>query len=151
MKQLLLEKTEGNPFFIEEIVLLSDLPGVALVRGSAGKAPFPVPLLTKPLTEIQLPLTVHGILAARIDRLGAREKGLLQILAVIGRNFPLGLVRRVSHLAEDELLTLLSRLQAGEFIYEQVAFPESTYTFKHPLTQDVAYNSVLHRAAQGAA
>ena len=142
VKQLLLEKTEGNPFFIEEIVRSLIDQGV-LVRGSAGKAPFPVPLLTKPLTEIQLPLTVHGILAARIDRLGAREKGLLQILAVIGRNFPLGLVRRVSHLAEDELLTLLSRLQAGEFIYEQVAFPESTYTFKHPLTQDVAYNSVL--------
>jgi len=142
VKRLLLEKTEGNPLFIEEIVRSLIDQGV-LVRNSAGKAPLPVPLLTKPLTEIQLPLTVQGILAARIDRLGAQEKGLLQTLAVIGKNFSLSLVRRVSHLAEEELLTLLSRLQAGEFIYEQVAFPESLYTFKHPLTQDVAYNSVL--------
>ena len=142
VKQLLLEKTEGNPLFIEEIVRALIDQGV-LVRGNAGQAPLPVPLLTKPLTEVQLPLTVHGILAARIDRLGAQEKGLLQTLAVIGKNFSLSLARRVSRLAEDGLLTLLSRLQAGEFIYEQVAFPESTYTFKHALTQDVAYNSVL--------
>jgi class 3 adenylate cyclase/predicted ATPase len=142
VKQLLLEKSEGNPLFIEEIVRSLIDQGV-LIRNSAGKAPLPVPLLTKPLTEIQLPLTVQGILAARIDRLGAQEKGLLQTLAVIGKNFSLSLVRRVSHVVDDELLTLLSRLQAGEFIYEQVAFPESTYTFKHALTHDVAYNSVL--------
>ena len=142
IKNFLLEKAEGNPLFIEEIVRSLVDQGI-LVRNSAGKAPFPVPLLTKPLAEIQLPLTVQGILAARIDRLGAGEKGLLQTLAVIGKYFPLSLVRRVTSTPEEELLTLLSRLQAGEFIYEQVAFPESAYTFKHALTQDVAYNSVL--------
>ncbi|MBM4258076.1 MAG: zinc-ribbon domain-containing protein [Deltaproteobacteria bacterium] len=142
IKQFLLEKTEGNPLFIEEIVRALVEQGV-LVRDAAGKAPFPVPLLTKPLDEIQLPPTVQGILSARIDRLGAPEKSLLQTLAVIGKRFSLNLVKRIATIPEPELLSLLSRLQAGEFVYEQVAFPESEYTFKHALTQDVAYNSLL--------
>jgi len=142
LKQFLLKKTDGNPLFMEEIVRALEEQGV-LVCGAAGKAPFPVPLCTKPLNEIQLPPTVQGILAARIDRLGAEEKGLLQTMAVIGKEFPLGLLRKVAAQPEEELHTLLSRLQAGEFIYEQPAFPESDYTFKHALTQEVTYNSVL--------
>ena len=105
VKHFLLEKAEGNPLFIEEIVRSLVDQGI-LVRNSAGKAPFPVPLLTKPLAEIQLPLTVQGILAARIDRLGPEEKGLLQTLAVIGKHFPLSLVRRVTNIPEEALLTL---------------------------------------------
>lgn len=142
IKQFLLEKTEGNPLFIEEIVRTLVEQGV-LARDIAGKSPFPVPLLVKPFSEIQLPPTVQGILSARIDRLEAAEKGLLQTLAVIGKRFSLNLVKRVATISEPELVSLLSRLQASEFVYEQVAFPDSEYTFKHALTQDVAYNSLL--------
>jgi tetratricopeptide (TPR) repeat protein len=83
------------------------------------------------------------VLASRIDRLGAEEKELLQTLSVLGREFPLTLVRNVLGTPTDELERLLSRLQLSEFIYEQPAFPEVEYVFKHALTQEVAYNSVL--------
>jgi predicted ATPase len=86
---------------------------------------------------------VQGVLAARIDRLTPEEKHLLQHLAVIGREFPLGLVHKVFAEPEDELYRLLSSLQAKEFLYEQPAFPEVEYIFKHALTQEVAYGTVL--------
>jgi len=94
-------------------------------------------------TELHLSPTVQGVLAARIDRLGTAEKGLLQHLAVIGREFPLSLVRQVVSQSEEELYRLLATLQSKEFLYEQPAFPEVEYLFKHALTQEVAYNSVL--------
>jgi tetratricopeptide (TPR) repeat protein len=99
--------------------------------------------LAKPLASIQIPPTVKGILAARIDRLSAPDKDLLQTLSVIGKEFPMGLMRRVVDKSDDELQDTLANLQLGEFIYEQPAFPESDYTFKHALTQEVAYDSVL--------
>jgi predicted ATPase len=86
---------------------------------------------------------VQGVLAARIDRLPAQEKDLLQTLAVIGKEFPLGLLRRVAEGGEEDLYRGLSHLQAAEFIYEQPAFPEPEYIFKHALTQEVAYGSLL--------
>jgi predicted ATPase len=86
---------------------------------------------------------VQGVLAARIDRLQAQEKDLLQTLAVIGKEFSLGLIRKVAEQSEDDLYQGISRLQAAEFIYEQPAFPEPEYTFKHALTQEVAYQSLL--------
>ena len=86
---------------------------------------------------------MQAMLAARIDRLPADEKELLQTLAVLGREFPLGLVRRVTRKPDDELERMLSRLQAGEFIYEQPAAGDVEYIFKHALTQEVAYNSLL--------
>jgi predicted ATPase len=94
-------------------------------------------------TELHLSLTAQGVLAARIDRLAPEEKALLQQLAVIGREFPVSLVRRVVSQPEEELYRLLSSLQRKEFLYEQPAFPEVEYTFKHALTQEVAYNSLL--------
>ena len=86
---------------------------------------------------------VQGVLAARIDRLRAEEKELLQQLSVIGRQFPAGLVRKVVSHPEEELYRLLSSLQAKEYLYEQPAFPEVEYIFKHALTQEVAYGTVL--------
>jgi tetratricopeptide (TPR) repeat protein len=99
--------------------------------------------IAKPLTSIAIPSTVKGILAARIDKLEPADKDLLQSLAVIGKEFPLGLVRRVVGKRDDELAPMLANLQLAEFIYEQPAFPENEYTFKHALTQEVAYDSVL--------
>jgi class 3 adenylate cyclase/tetratricopeptide (TPR) repeat protein len=135
LKRLIIEKTQGNPFFMEEIVRALVEQGV-LVRNGATT-------LTKPLTEIHIPPTVHGILASRIDALPASEKGLLQTLAVIGKDFPLNLVRHITASPDDRLEPMLKSLRAGEFIYEQPALGEAEYTFKHALTREVAYNSVL--------
>jgi len=134
LKRLIIEKTHGNPFFMEEIVRALVEQGV-LVRNGATR-------LTKPLTEIHAPPTVHGILASRIDALSASEKDLLQTLAVIGTDFPLDLVRQMTASADDKLEPVLKSLRAGEFIYEQAALGQE-YTFRHVLTQEVAYNSVL--------
>ena len=83
------------------------------------------------------------MLAARIDRQPAEEKALVQTLAVLGRGFSFGLLKRVMAQPEQELYRLLSQLHGGKSIHEQATFPESSYTFKHALTQEVAYNSLL--------
>jgi predicted ATPase len=124
-----------SAFFMEEMVRALVEQGV-LVRNGATR-------LTKPLTEIRIPPTVHGILASRIDALSASEKSLLQTLAIIGKDFSLNLVRHMSAISDDRLEPMLKGLQAGEFIYEQPASGEGEFTFKHALTQEVAYNSVL--------
>jgi len=135
LKRLIIERTEGNPFFMEEMVQALFEQGV-LVRNGTVK-------LAKQLDEIRIPPTVQAILASRIDRLAAVEKELLQTLAVLGREFPSGLIRRMTSKADDELERMLSELQVGEFIYEQPAMGDIEYTFKHALTQEVAYNSLL--------
>jgi adenylate cyclase len=135
LKRMVIERTEGNPFFIEEMVqALFDES--ALVRNGAVR-------VTRPLSQLRLPPTVQGILAARIDRLSVEQKELLQTLAVMGRESPMGLIRQVSSTGEAQLERTLSALQAGEFIYEQSAAAGIEYTFKHALTQEVTYNSLL--------
>ncbi|HEY6721188.1 MAG TPA: tetratricopeptide repeat protein, partial [Burkholderiales bacterium] len=136
LKRVIIEKTEGNPFFMEETVQVLIDEG-ALVRDGTWAR------LTKALGELKIPPTVQAILAARIDRLPADEKDLLQALAVIGREFALGLVQRVVPKPEDELNRMLHALQFAEFIYEQPAAGDIEYIFKHALTQEVAYKSVL--------
>ena len=86
---------------------------------------------------------MQTILAARIDRLHNDEKNLLQTLAILGREFVLSLARAVAGKSEDELERLIARLLLGEFVYEQPSIVDVEYTFKHALTQEVAYNSVL--------
>ena len=135
LKRLIIERTEGNPFFMEETVQVL-LDEGALVRDGTVR-------LTKALGELKIPPTVQAILAARIDRLPAEAKDLLQTLAVIGKEFPLSLVRAVLKKPEDEINRMLNELQLGEFIYEQPAVGDVEYTFKHALTQEVAYNSIL--------
>jgi class 3 adenylate cyclase/tetratricopeptide (TPR) repeat protein len=135
LKDMVIKRTEGNPFFIEEMVQALFDDG-ALVRNGSVR-------LIKPLASIRVPPTVKGIIAARIDRLPPAEKELLQMLAVLGKEFPLALVRHVSGRGNDELVSRLMSLQLGEFIYEQPSVPEPNYTFKHALTQEVAYDSIL--------
>jgi len=135
LKRLIIERTEGTPFFMEEMVQALFEDG-SLIRNGIMK-------LTRPLTHIRVPATVQAVLASRIDRLPPEEKELLHTLAVLGRQFPLGLVQRLVLKPRNELEELLWRLQIGEFIYEQPAFPDPEYIFKHALTQEVAYNSVL--------
>jgi class 3 adenylate cyclase/tetratricopeptide (TPR) repeat protein len=136
LKRLIIEKTEGTPFFMEEMVQVLFDEG-ALVRSNGATH------LTKPLEQLKIPPTVQAILASRIDRLPPDAKDLLQTLAVIGREFPLSLIRAVIPKSDDELHRLLNDLQLGEFIYEQPAMGDTEYIFKHALTQEVAYNSVL--------
>jgi tetratricopeptide (TPR) repeat protein len=136
LKQLILEKTEGTPFFMEEVVqTLAEEGALVGARGNYR--------LEKVPTELHISPTVQGVLAARIDRLTADEKAFLQQLAVIGREFSLSLVRQVVTQPEEELYRVLASLQNKEFLYEQPAFPEVEYLFKHALTQEVAYRSML--------
>ena len=136
LKSLILERTEGTPLFMEDVV--QTLAEDGALSGERGQY-----RLETPPTGLHISPTVHGVLAARIDRLTAEEKELLQQLSVIGRQFPVSLVKAVVSQTEDELHQILASLQAKEFLYEQPAFPESEYLFKHALTQDVAYGTVL--------
>jgi class 3 adenylate cyclase/tetratricopeptide (TPR) repeat protein len=136
LQRVLIERTEGNPFFLEESVrtlvesqvLVSEPGGYRLARA--------------PLT-IQVPATVQAVLAARMDRLPAEDKILLQTAAVIGKDVPFPLLQAIAELPEGALRGALTHLQAAEFLYEASLFPELEYTFKHALTQEVAYGSLL--------
>src|SRR5262249_10201076 len=137
LKRVIIEKTEGNPFFMEEAVQVL-LDEGTLVRNGVVK-------LTKPVGQLKIPPTVQAILAARIDRLPSEVKDLLQNLAVIGREFPTSLIRAVVGKPDDddELNRMLGHLQVTEFIYEQPTIGDPEYIFKHALTQEVSYKSVL--------
>src|SRR5437867_2316962 len=137
LKQLILERTEGTPFFMEEVV--QTLVDEGVLSGERG-----LYRLEHAPSALHISPTVQGVLAARIDRLTAEEKALLHQLAIIGRQFPLSLVRQVVAQPEEELYHHLSSLQRKEFLYEQPAFPEVEYLFKHALTQEVTYGTVLH-------
>jgi class 3 adenylate cyclase/tetratricopeptide (TPR) repeat protein/ribosomal protein L40E len=135
LKRIIIERTEGVPFFMEEIVQALHEEGTLARNGGVR--------LTRPLNSLWIPATVQAVLASRIDRLAAAEKELLQTLAVLGREFSLELVRRVTLRPDNQLEPMLWRLQAGEFIYEQPAAGDVEYIFKHALTQEVAYNALL--------
>ena len=136
VKQLLLERSEGNPFFLEESVRA--LVETQVLDGERGAY-----RLAKPLESIQVPATVQAILAARIDRLPPEEKQLLQSAAVIGREMVFPLLQAIAELPEDALRWGLAHLQKAEFLYETRLYPEPAYAFKHALTHDVAYSSLL--------
>ena len=136
LKQLLIARTEGNPFFLEESVCTLVESGVLVGEPGAYR-------LVKPLDSLQVPATVQAVLAARIDRLPPEEKHLLQTAAVIGTEVPLPLLQAITELAEMALHRGLAHLQAAEFLYETQLFPDHAYTFKHALTHEVAYSSLL--------
>ncbi len=129
-------KAEGNPFFLEEI-------GRALLESGAVRAEGGRLTLAHPASAIVVPDRVQDIIAARIDRLGEEQKRTVQIASVIGREFALRLLRRVAE-ATDRVERALSDLKALEFVYEKMGVADLEYVFKHVLTQDVAYESILH-------
>jgi tetratricopeptide (TPR) repeat protein len=136
LKDLLVKRTEGVPFFLEESVrTLVETGALAGERGSYR--------LGRPLDTIQVPATVQAILAARIDRLPPEDKTLLQTAAVIGKDVPFAILEAISETSEEALRPGLGRLLASEFLYETALFPELEYTFKHALTQEVAYGGLL--------
>jgi class 3 adenylate cyclase/tetratricopeptide (TPR) repeat protein len=136
LPDLIQERTAGNPFFIEEVV--RSLAESGNIEGKRG-----VYRLVRPVHQTGVPSTVNTILAARIDRLSGLEKSLLQSAAVIGREFSEPVLARVAALGDGELEPALRALIAAEFLYEQELYPEAVYAFKHPLTQEVAYQSQL--------
>jgi tetratricopeptide (TPR) repeat protein len=136
LRELLIERTEGNPFFLEESVrTLVETRALVGERGAYR--------LAQALDTVQVPATVQAILASRIDRLPPPEKQLLQSASVIGKDVPFNLLHAIADEAEEDLRRQLAHLQSAEFLYETRLFPESEYTFKHALTQEVAYGSLL--------
>jgi class 3 adenylate cyclase/tetratricopeptide (TPR) repeat protein len=135
LRALVAAKAEGNPFYVEELVKSFEETGV-LRRKDGGYE------LARPVTELSVPGTIHDVIAARIDRLEEAPKRTLQLASVIGREFTRRLVDRLAEIRErnDDLLRELTTL---ELIHERHLYPELAYMFKHALTQDVAYASLL--------
>jgi class 3 adenylate cyclase len=137
LKRLLIERTEGNPLFLEESVrTLVETHALVGDRGAYQ--------LAKAAQTVQVPATVQAILAARIDRLPPEDKRLLQAASVIGKDVPFALLQAIGDLPDEDFRLGLGRLQAAEFLYEARLFPDLEYTFKHALTHEVAYGSLLH-------
>ena len=137
LTQLLIARTQGNPFFLEESVRTLVETGVLVGERGAYR-------LAQPLDTLQVPATVQALLAARIDRLPPEDKRLLQTAAVIGTEVPWPLLQAIADTSDEALYRSLAQLQAAEFLYETSLFPERAYTFKHALTHEVAYGSLLH-------
>ncbi len=136
LKQQVIALTQGNPFFLEESVqTLIETRGVDGAHGGYR--------LGTPLPMLRVPATVQAVLAARLDRLPPEEKRLVQVAAVIGMEVPIALLQALTELSEEALRRSLAHLQAVEFLYETSFFPASAYTFKHALTHEVAYSSLL--------
>jgi len=136
LKRLLIRRTEGNPLFLEEMV--RTLVETKALIGDAGAY-----RLTTALESLQIPPTAQSVLAARIDRLLPEDKRLLQAASVVGKDVPLVLLEAIGDMPNDELRLALARLQAAEFLYETRLFPDVEYAFKHALTHEVAYTSLL--------
>jgi class 3 adenylate cyclase/tetratricopeptide (TPR) repeat protein len=134
LKEMLVKR--GNPFFLEETVrTLVETGALVGERGSYR--------LTRPVDALRVPPTVQAILAARIDRLPAEEKQLLQAASVIGKVVPYALLAAIAEQPEETLRRGLAHLQEAEFLYETQLFPDLEYTFKHALTHDVAHAGLL--------
>ena len=134
LKQLLVRR--GNPFFVEESI--RTLVETGALTGERGAR-----RLSRPIQAIEVPATVQVILAARIDRLPAEDKRLLQTASAIGKDVPFVLLHAVVEAAEDAVQRGLTHLQAAEFLYETRLFPDPEYTFEHALTHEVTYGTLL--------
>jgi class 3 adenylate cyclase/tetratricopeptide (TPR) repeat protein len=137
LRQLLVERTEGNPFFLEEMV--RNLVETGILVGQQGGY-----RLGQQPPSLHVPPTVQAVIAARIDRLLSEDKRVLQSAAVIGKDVPVALLRVLAEVSDEGLEETLTRLQAAELLQQAHLFPEVEYTFKHTLTHDVAYGSLLH-------
>jgi tetratricopeptide (TPR) repeat protein len=136
LKALLVERTEGNPFFLEESV--RTLVETKALEGDRGSY-----RLARATNQIDIPATAQSIVAARIDRVPPEDKQLLQAASVIGKDVAFTLLQAIAQTKDEGLKEALSRLQAAEFLYESRLFPDVEYTFRHALTYEVAYRSLL--------
>jgi len=136
LEEFILEKTEGVPLFIEE--LIRSLKDLKIIERKDDRYH-----LAKDIKEVTIPATVQDVIMARVDSLPEGIKSLLQTVSVVGRESSYDLIKRLTDLAEQELLSHLSVLKDSELLYERGIYPESTYIFKHAFTQEVTYNSLL--------
>jgi tetratricopeptide (TPR) repeat protein len=136
LEKILIERTDGNPFYLEECV--RTLVETESLTGAPGDY-----RLAKAMPAIEIPAAVETLLAARIDRLPPEDKRLLQLAAVIGKDVPFALLARIVDDTESELRRSLAHLQSAEFLYETRLYPDIEYTFKHALTREVAYAELL--------
>jgi tetratricopeptide (TPR) repeat protein len=136
LEEFILEKTEGVPFFIEE--LIKSLKDLKIIERENNRY-----RITKDVKEVTIPATIQDVIMARVDSMPEETKSLLQTVSVVGRESSYDLIKRLTNLAEHELLSHLSVLKDSELLYERGIYPQSTYVFKHALTQDVAYDSLL--------
>jgi len=136
LENLILEKTEGVPFYVEEMVKsLTDLNIIERTHDACH--------LAKGFKDVTIPSTIQGVIMARVDSLPESAKMVLQTGSVIEREFTYELIHNITDQTEKELLSCLAVLKDSELIYERGIYPESTYIFKHALTRDVVYNSIL--------
>jgi class 3 adenylate cyclase/tetratricopeptide (TPR) repeat protein len=135
LRRLIAEKAEGNPFFVEE------LTRSLLEEGVLGRRNGGVELLRE-VSALSVPDSIQGVLMARIDRLEEQPKRAIQVASVIGREFALRLLERIREAGEG-IRTVIDELRGLELIYEKTAHPELAFMFKHALTHDVAYESIL--------
>jgi len=142
LTQLLVTRTAGNPFFLEESARTLVETGILEGTPAAYR-------LAQPLQGMPVPATVQAVLAARIDRLPPEEKYLLQTAAVIGTDVPFTLLRAIADMPEEGLHRSLAHLQTTEFLYATRLFPEPDYTFTHALTHEVAYSGLLQERRRG--
>ena len=138
LEELILEKTEGVPFFIEEFI--KSLKELKLIERKDSKYQ-----LAKDIQEFSIPSKIHDVIMARVDSLSEAAKNVLQTGSVIEREFNYELLKSVMGISDPELITYLSALKDSELIYERGIYPQSTYIFKHALTQEVVYGSILNR------
>jgi class 3 adenylate cyclase len=136
LEELVLEKAEGVPFFIEEF--LKSLKELEIIEKSNSRYH-----LAENIQEITIPSTIQDVIMARVDSLPESAKELLQTGSVIEREFGYELINRVTGLQERELLSHLSSLKDVELLYERGVYPQSTYIFKHALTREVVYDLIL--------
>jgi len=136
LEELVLEKTEGVPFFIEEFIKsLKDLKVIQQKDNKYG--------LARAIKAVSIPSTIQDVIMARVDSLPEGAKEVLQNGSLIEREFGYALIKQVTGLPEPELLTHLSVLKDAELLYERGIYPQSTYIFKHALTQEVLHDSIL--------
>jgi len=135
LKELILSRAAGNPLFMEEFTHTLLENGSVELRGNRY-------VLSGGPSDIRVPDTIQGIIAARMDRLEDSLKRIMQVASVIGTEFAFRILQAITGMRE-ELKSHLLNLQGLEFIYEKRLFPEIEYIFKHALTQEVAYNSLL--------
>ena len=138
LEKLILEKTEGVPFFIEE--LLKSLKDLKIIEKKDSKY-----LLSKDVKAVAIPSTIQDVIMARVDSLPDTAKTLLQTGSAIEREFSYDLIKRVTGLAEHPLLTYLSALKDSELLYERGIYPQFSYIFRHALIREVLYDSILSR------
>ena len=136
LRAKILERTRGNPFFVEEVVQ-------ALLESGALEGVKGALQLARPVEPLEIPGTVQAVLSSRIDRLAEREKRLLGIASVVGMVVPAEILRRVAGLSDAEFAASLAKLSETELLYEAAIYPRAEYAFKHPLTREVAYRSQL--------